>query len=329
MDLTGQTYGRWKVLHEVDKCGRKRHWFCQCSCGTKKDVRQDMLSSGVSQSCGCLMREIAATLGKRVRVRMDLTGEVYGRYTVIRESEAQNGMRRWLCKCVCGTEKLVFQTSLRGGDTRSCGCLARERSSARKCFPMLGKTFGRLVVKSQAPDGPNQQRYWGCECECGGLIKVSTSGLRSGNNSSCGCLAKEGNNLRHGRAKTPEWIAWVAMRQRCENPKVHNYVRYGGRGIKVCQRWARFENFFADMGKRPAGSSIDRIRNSGNYSPSNCRWATAKQQARNRRSNRILAYQGQEHCLATWCEKLGLPYHLARDRLARGWDVARAFTGGG
>ena len=131
--------------------------------------------------------------------------------------------------------------------------------------------------------------YWECLCECGNKTIVSASYLRNGKIKSCGCLRKEGNNTKHqhtSRSHTPSptYSSWIKAKQRCNNPNVPNWVDYGGRGIKVCDRWLdSFENFLADMGERPDGTTIDRINNDGNYEPGNCKWSTPKEQSNNRR----------------------------------------------
>lgn len=116
LDLTGHIYNRWTVLHEAAKRGKHRYWLCRCSCGTEKEVQQDSLRSGGTKSCGCLS----------VDTIMDLRGQTYGRLTVLGETNKRYGNRYWLCRCECGTETAVEHSSLRGGHTRSCGCLHRE-----------------------------------------------------------------------------------------------------------------------------------------------------------------------------------------------------------
>jgi hypothetical protein len=127
---------------------------------------------------------------------------------------------------------------------------------------------------------------------------------------------------------TPEYRTWTQIKQRCHNPKNKDYDRYGGRGIVVCERWRhRFENFFADMGKRPSDEhSIDRIDNDGPYSPENCQWATGKQQARNRQTNRLIDFDGKTMTTADWAEHLGIERHIIENRIVKGWSVERALT---
>lgn len=191
---------------------------------------------------------------------------------------------------------------------------------------MTGQVLGRLTVVRRAGSTKDGKARWDCVCVCGRTLAVEGKSLRTGNTRSCGCLKAEGNAFRHGKCHTPEWVVWCSMRQRCSDPKTKSYVDYGGRGIRVCRRWSEFLSFFEDMGKRPAGCSIDRIDTNGNYTPKNCRWATRKQQNRNTRRNRFLVYRAQRRCLSEWCELLALEYGTTLTRLNLGWSVTKAFT---
>lgn len=168
-----------------------------------------------------------------------------------------------------------------------------------------------------------------CRCECGTEKAVNASSLVRGESTSCGCYLRAllSNQFRtHGSSGTKAYNAWSAMRGRCNNPNNPNFHHYGGRGIKICERWERFENFLADMSEPPSTKhSIDRMNNDGNYEPSNCRWATQKQQSRNKRLTTFVEYQGQQRPLSEWCEMLGIPFTRTDSRLARGWAVSDAF----
>lgn len=126
---------------------------------------------------------------------------------------------------------------------------------------------------------------------------------------------------QHGLHGTPAYASWRAMRSRCNNPNFHAYARYGGRGIKICKRWSRFSLFFADMGPRPDGMSLDRIDPDGHYEPSNCRWATAKEQARNMRCNRLVMLRGVTMCLSEAAERLHTTADVVWKRLNRGRPI--------
>lgn len=124
------------------------------------------------------------------------------------------------------------------------------------------------------------------------------------------------------------YTTWVVMKQRCQNPKHHKYPMYGGRGIKVCKRWNLFQNFLTDMGHPPKpGMQIERKNNNGNYTRSNCRWASRKEQARNRRDNHILEFRGLRACFAEWSERTGIKYDNIKNRINNlRWTTERALT---
>lgn len=147
---------------------------------------------------------------------------------------------------------------------------------------MIGKRFGRLVVVRFAWKSNSENSYWECRCDCNNTTTVYGGSLRSGETKSCGCLRKE-THTTHGMYETPTYRTWADMIRRCNNPKAENYKDYGGRGIKVCGRWLKFENFFEDIGVRPVGLTLERKNNELGYSTENCCWATKTQQARNQR----------------------------------------------
>jgi len=197
----------------------------------------------------------------------------------------------------------------------------------------VGQVFSRLRVVRRVPAG----RYtkWLCKCDCGNECIVIGSNLRRGNTTSCGCAHSEicRSQIVHGDARggavSTEHVIWQQMRERCRNVDGRHYADYGGRGITVCERWDDFNNFLEDMGRRPSEAhTLDRFPdNDGNYEPSNCRWATWVDQARNRRSNRIVNFRGRDMCLAEAADLAGLHYACVHGRLKRGWSVDRALGG--
>lgn len=185
----------------------------------------------------------------------------------------------------------------------------------------IGAVFGQLTVIAVGGDKGGRIL---CRCACGKEKSCEAHRLRNGHVKSCGCLKGE----QHGGANSPEYKIWGAVIERCENPRSDHFDRYGGRGIRVCERWREsFAAFLADMGPRPSPRhSIDRIDNNGNYEPGNCRWVTHTEQMRNRSNTRMLQFNGQSLPLATWAEQLGLSVAAIEGRLRRGWSVERALT---
>ena len=198
-----------------------------------------------------------------------------------------------------------------------------------KKIDLVGKQFGRWTVLSGAPAIKNES-YWICECRCGTIKNVNGKNLRYKKSLSCGCLSLElkKQRIQHGRCRSPEYQAWSRIKNRCKNKNSKDWYLYGGRGIKVCERWETFENFYKDMGNRPTvNHSIDRINNNGDYEPANCRWATAIEQANNKRSNHLITFKGQTQTLTYWCHTLGLKFDTVERRInLLGWTPERALT---
>jgi hypothetical protein len=195
---------------------------------------------------------------------------------------------------------------------------------------LTGERFGRLLIHNKDGYNKHHQLYWLCECDCGKFKKVLGSLLRNGMTQSCGCLAKESIakvNFKHGMAKTPIFNIWWAMMQRCNDKNSQAYNRYGGRGINICESWQSFEGFYADMGERPEGMSLERVDNNGDYCKENVIWANAKTQANNKRSNVILEHNGKKQTMQQWCDELGLKIATVWARLnIYGYSVDKALT---
>ncbi len=186
-----------------------------------------------------------------------------------------------------------------------------------------GQRFGKLLAARKSHK-TNNNWHWECLCDCGNTSTPVGFSLTNGDVKSCGCIVKDNIaklNLTHGEAdKTPEYRAWSAMKGRCFNYNDYAYVNYGGRGITVCDRWVNsYESFLLDMGRRPTKfHSLDRFPNkNGNYEPSNCRWATPKQQADNRRSNVLIEYNNEILTQNEWAKRLNISYHSIAWRLKR------------
>jgi len=288
-DEIGKRYGRLTVIASAEPRGVRRHraWRCRCDCGKEIEAAQGNLRGGRQKSCGCLRRELTAA--KR---SVNLEGQRFGRWKVLSRAACIGRTAAWLCRCDCGHMKAVVTHTLVNGESRSCGCLKRELTSAIFFRDLSGKKFYRLTVLKRAPliRGSRKRVRWICACDCGGQTVAAIDKLTSGKMKSCGCWHRE-SFTKHGatsKRNDPRlrstYHSWQAMKQRCTNPKCPAYSYYGGRGIRYDPQWETFEVFLKDMGMKPSlDHSLDRRKSDGNYTPKNCRWATKKQQAEARR----------------------------------------------
>lgn len=184
----------------------------------------------------------------------------------------------------------------------------------RKRPPMRdGERFGRWLVINPRISKPAAL----CLCDCGNFGIISRMHLFDGHSRSCGCLSRL-LHTTHGKCGSRIYVCWSNMLKRCRNKDDPHFKDYGGRGIRVCERWQTFENFFSDMGEQPAGLTIERVNNDGNYEPSNCKWATQEEQSNNKRSVRLIAYKGQSMSIAQWARKLGTKRSALIARLRAG-----------
>ena len=192
---------------------------------------------------------------------------------------------------------------------------------------ILNHRFGRLTV-IEFRGMRRGESLWRCQCDCGGEVTTTKSHLR-GNTRSCGCLQIENRIQKattHGGRRKPEYKVWAGIKSRCYCKTNSRYADYGGRGIKVCDRWLEsFANFYADMGPRPSPQhELDRFPdNNGDYRPGNCRWTTSRQNNRNRRNNRQIAFDGKCLCVTEWAEVTGLTISAINHRLDDGWSPER------
>lgn len=177
----------------------------------------------------------------------------------------------------------------------------------------MGAIYGRLTVIGPAPVR-NGKAAWTCYCACGTVCIATGDALRRRRKQSCGCLVRSGVHARkHGHASYLKGVSrtyksWQEMRARCTNPKHVSFKYYGAEGISYPTAWERFENFLADMGERPPGATLGRIKNHLGYSKKNCQWESRMTQNNNRRSVLLIAYLGRRQSLARWCVELSLPY---------------------
>jgi hypothetical protein len=209
-------------------------------------------------------------VGKRIKRTKYRPGQRFGRLVLI-SLHGRTASRKilWRCRCDCGNEIITQIDNVRGGNTSSCGCT--------RLHDVAGQRFGPLLVMRLVKRGKHTS--WECQCDCGARTIVRGDCLRLRDvKGSCGCATR-----RHGGSQSPTYQSWLAMRERCYRRKNVNFRNYGGRGIQVCARWFVFENFLADIGERPPGTTLDRINPNGHYMPSNCRWATSLEQGLNKR----------------------------------------------
>ena len=255
---------------------------------------------------------------------LDMVGKRFGRLVVLERAGNAGPCAAWRCRCDCGNEIVTNGSCLRRGQTRSCGCLVEE------CvMDLTGQRFGMLTVLERAGHKRNRVA-WRCRCDCGKETIVCALDLRSGDVKSCGCMkgswiAK--SKLKHGMAGTRLYRVWAGMKDRCLNKNEKEYHNYGERGIKVCDEWMEFEPFqkWALANGYSDKLTIDRIDVNGDYTPKNCRWATYKEQANNKRNNRFVEFNGRRQTIAQWAEEIGINWATLFERLSR-HSVEEALT---
>jgi hypothetical protein len=199
-----------------------------------------------------------------------------------------------------------------------------------------GKKFGKLTairfLEWRVYKNGKRHQVWEFRCDCGKTTSALLPNVKKGHTQSCGCYLNQRrieSHTKHGDAKKGQlsklYIVWNGMLQRCRNPKYRWFHRWGGRGIKV--QWASYEDFKRDMeDSYREGLEIDRINNDGDYSKENCRWATQREQALNRRSNVLITFRGETMPMGKWAERFGLNQKIVGDRIRKGWSVEKALT---
>ena len=267
---------------------------------------------------------------------MDLTGQRYGRLTVVEQAKTHvtpggRNVYMWRCVCDCGKESIVPTSALRSGDTKSCGCLQRERAHEASFIDISGNRYGRLVAIN--PIRKNNGIYWVCKCDCGNTTEVLPQHLNRGLIRSCGCLRKDVSskkNKKHGMSKTRIYKEWKGIKERCLNKNNHAYKNYGGRGITICDEWLGENGFeyFCDWAMQNGyqdNLTIERKDVNGNYCPENCCWIPLGEQALNTRNNVYLEYNGESKPISQWAKEYGINYQVFHNRVRNlGWSMERA-----
>lgn len=266
--------------------------------------------------------------------KLDLSGLKFGKLTVIEETNMRNnsGSVLWMCQCDCGKITHTTATSLKNGKSSSCGCLGSDRrieNCAHIWQAMIGKRYGKLIVIKEL-DSPKRSRHWFlCKCDCGNECVADGNSLKMEHVRSCGCLMYDRpttTTIETGYTKGyPDLYRKRSnMCDRCYNPHNKCYDIYGARGIKVCEEWRNsydaFRNWALAHGYQK-GLTIDRIDPNGDYCPENCRFANAKEQANNRRTNLLIKIGENTYTTLEIQEKLGVPADLVRSWWQRGIDV--------
>lgn len=210
-------------------------------------------------------------------------------------------------------------------------CLWRNRKIKPK--DLTGKKFNRLTAVEVVGKDKHGNMLWLCKCDCGNATIIPTNKLTSNKTKSCGCLKKETAKppviVKHGMSYSRLYQVWKDMKGRCYRPTSTRYYTHGARGVKVCAEWQTFEPFYkwALSNGYQENLTLDRINNDGNYEPSNCRWATMKTQANNRRTNHFLTYKGETHTLKEWAEIIGINYNTLVGRINRlGWSIEKTLN---
>lgn len=236
-------------------------------------------------------------------------GRIFERWVVVEFAGwTKNHLRLYKVKCDCGKEKVVYKCALDRGQSKSCGCLAKEQTSARSSIDAVGHRFGRLV----AVEIIGKNRYgniWRCQCDCGEETAVVLARLGKSTNS-CGCLAADNTRNRsrtHGATMTKEYRSWQQMRSRSK-PQHEASERYAEKGIRVCDRWdSSFTDFLKDVGYAPSPEhTIDRLDNTKGYEPGNVRWATDAEQNQNKGDNLVFVSGGRAMSKSEWGREFGL-----------------------
>lgn len=258
-------------------------------------------------------------------------GDQFHRLTVIGLIQKSKGRGcSAICRCKCGSEITVIPSRLISNNTKSCGCLAKEKNRGKYAKDLTNQRFDRLVVLKYVGT-KNGRKVWLCKCDCGGTVEANSSSLIGKQTRSCGCLHRDllrKQETTHGMCGTRFYRIYTGIGQRCNNQNNPQYYNYGGRGIK-CE-WNSFEDFYNDMYESyqkhceefgEKNTSIDRIDVNDNYSKENCRWATTDVQANNKRVCHYIEFNGEMMTVKQVSKYVDIPYQTMIDRLNHGKDI--------
>lgn len=235
-------------------------------------------------------------------------------------------------ECECGN-RIVSRIDML---PKSCGCQTAKRLTGKDIESIGNVVLRKIGVPFSVKVGKGSVNFAVYECQCGNKTIANMWKVKTGHTRSCGCFRATkssdrliGNTLgvKHGGIHTGTYGSWQKMKDRCNNPGHRSFHNYGGRGIKICERWMQFENFLSDMGPRPDGMTIDRKEVNGDYEPSNCKWSTTKEQNRNKRTSRMLTINGESKPMIEWAEIYAVKYSTIRRRLQIGWTETEAVFG--
>lgn len=309
-DLAGKRFGKWTVIKRVGKT----KCLCKCDCGTVKEQFVSNITGGKTLSCGCTRN-------------LYYPGAKFGKLTILRKIQNKKSYPQYECQCDCGNTLIVAPNFFSKEEVCCYDC------QTPKVEDISGQRFGRLTAIKYAGKSKGKQTLWECRCDCGNTVIVHQQNLKSGHTNSCGCynsdIASESNKT-HGESKLRIYTIWHDMLLRCYSDKHHSYYLYGGSGITVCAEWKNSYESFRDWSYANGYAenlSIDRIDYTGNYEPSNCRWATLLVQANNTSRNLYYTIDGITDTLANWCRKYNMPYMTVHSRVyALKWDILDALT---
>lgn len=340
-ELVGERFGKLVVVESAGKNDGKALWLCRCDCGETTTVSTTVLTTGEKRSCGCLHKKHGNCSDKPTKeytTWVSIKQRCHNPSCVIYKFYGAKGVtvaQKWRDSFTAFLEDMGPAPSPRHsidridpkrgyepGNCRWATALEQGGNHTNSRFLVYGDETMTVAQAARRFGFRHTALLYRLKCNDWDLAKAIEKPLRQ---------RKENISSRSfpdSEYKTaPEYRTWTAMRNRCNNSKAVGYERYGGAGVKVCERWNVYANFLVDMGRRPSPEhSLDRIDSRGDYEPGNCRWATRVEQANNRTNNLQIEYGGLTFSLKEWSRCLGMKYQALKTRLLNGWTIDRAFT---